>query len=106
MKKKLLLAISVAGLALASAKSYSITLFQPAMFGTTQLAAGSYKVEIDGGKAVIHSGKKDVCEAPVKVENAESKYDTTAVRFDNTGGQMRIQEIHVGGSKTKLVFNE
>jgi hypothetical protein len=105
MKKKILLAIGVAGLALASAKSYSITLFQPAMFGATQLAAGSYKVEVDGNKAVVRSGKQ-VCEAPVKVENADSKYSTTAVRFDNTGGQMRIQEIHVGGSKTKLVFNE
>lgn len=105
MKKKLLLAISVAGLALASGKSYSITLFQPAMFGGTQLAAGAYKVEVDGGKAVIRNGKK-VCEAPVKVENAENKYDSTAVRFDNADGQMHIQEIHVGGSRTKLVFNE
>ena len=105
MKKKLLLAISVAGLALASAKSYSITLFQPAMFGGTQLSAGSYKIEVDGDKAVIHKGK-DTCEAPVKVETADSKYSTTAVRFDNAGGQMRIQEVHVGGSKTKLVFNE
>lgn len=105
MKKTILLAISVAGLALASGKSYSITLFQPAMFGATQLAAGNYKVEVDGSKAVVHNGK-DVCEAPVKTETADSKYPTTAVRFDNAGGQMRIQEIHVGGSKTKLVFNE
>ena len=105
MKKKLLLAISVAGLALASGKSYSITLYQPAQFGASKLPAGQYRVEVDGAKAVIHHGK-EVCEAPVKVENTENKYDTTAVRFDNAAGDMRIVEIHVGGSKTKLVFNE
>ena len=60
---------------------------------------------MDGDKAVIRNGKK-VCEAPVKVENADSKYSTTAVRFNNADGEMHIQEIHVGGSKTKLVFNE
>jgi hypothetical protein len=105
MKKTILLAIGVAALALASVKSYSISLYEPAMFGASQLAAGNYKLEIDGDKAVIHRGKQ-VCEAPVKVENADSKYSATSVVLNTAGGQRRIQEIHVGGSKTKLLFNE
>lgn len=105
MKKKLLLAISVAGLAVASAKSYSINLFQPAMLGSTELAAGEYKVEVVDQKAVVRNGKIHG-EARVKEETADSKYSTTTVRFSNGDGKMHIQEIHVGGTKTKLVFNE
>jgi hypothetical protein len=107
MKKNLLLAISVAALAVASAsaKSYSVTLYEPAMLGNTALTPGEYKVEVADQKATVRNGKMH-CEAPVKVESADNKYSTTTVRFSNEDGKMHIQEIHVGGSKTKLVFNE
>jgi len=87
MKKQLLLALAVAGLALASAKSYSINLSQPAMLGATTLAPGDYRVEVVDQKA-------------------DTKYNATSVRFDVADGKMHIQEIHIGGTKTKLVFNE
>jgi len=106
MKKKLLLAIGVAGLAFASARSFSVNLSQPALLGSTELAAGDYKVEVVDQKAVIRSGGKTQCEAPVKVENADNKYNATTVRFNNGDGKMHIQEIHIGGTRTKLVFNE
>jgi hypothetical protein len=107
MKKKFLLAIAVAGLAIASAKTkaYSIQLYEPAMLGNTTLTPGEYKVEVDGDKAMVRNGKIQ-SEAPVKVESADTKYNTTSVRFSNADGKMHIQEIHVGGSRTKLVFNE
>jgi hypothetical protein len=107
MKKKFLLAISVAALAVASAsaKSYSIQLFEPAVLAGTPLTPGEYKVQVEDQKAVVSNGKVH-CEAPVKVETADMKYGTTTVRFSNADGKMHIQEIHVGGSKTKLVFNE
>lgn len=105
MRKRILLMISVAGLALAGTKSYSIDLYQPTLLGGTQLAAGSYRVEVDGDKAMVRKGKT-VCEAPVKVEQASSKYDSTSVVFSNGDGKMHLQEIHVGGTKTKLVFQE
>lgn len=110
MKKKFLLAISVAALATvgasAKAKAYTIQIYQPAVLGSMTLAPGEYKVEVDGDKAVVHNGKTEEGEAPVKVEAADTKYNTTTVRFSNGDGKMHIQEIHVGGSKTKLVFNE
>jgi len=107
MKKKFLLAISVFALAVASAsaKSYSIQLFEPAMLGNMALAPGDYKVQVEDQKAVVTNGKVH-CEAPVKVESGDAKYGSTTVRFANADGKMHIQEIHVGGSKTKLVFNE
>ncbi len=105
MKKILLIALGVAGLAMAGGKSYSFTLYEPALLGPMKLAPGDYQVSVADQKAVVRSGKTR-CEAAVKIESAENKYGTTTVRFDNADGKMHIQEIHVGGTKTKLVFNE
>lgn len=107
MKKNILLAIGVAGLlaASAAAKSYSVTLFQPAVLGNMTLQPGDYKVDVVDQKAVLTNGKTR-CEAPVKVENGDTKYNSTTVRFANGDGKMHVQEIHIGGSKTRLVFNE
>lgn len=105
MKKILLLTIGLAALVLAATKSYSFKLFEPALLGATQLAPGEYQVSVVDQNAVIRNGKKE-CEAPVKVETTESKYPSTTVRFGNGDGKMHIQEIHIGGTKTKLVFNE
>ena len=103
--KKLLLLFAVAGLAVASAKTYEIDLFQPAMLGDISLAPGHYSVDVDGTKAVFRNGKIHG-EAPVKMQDAETKYNRTSVLLANNGGQMHIQEIHIGGSKIKLLFTE
>jgi|SRR5581483_1204712 len=107
MKKNILLAIGVAGLAVASAsaKSYSVELYQPAVLGSMTLKPGEYKLDVNDQKAVLHNGSVR-CEAPVKMETADTKYNSTTVRFSNGDGKMRIEEIHLGGTKTKLVFNE
>lgn len=105
MIRKLVLAFALAGLAVASAKSYSIDLFAPALLGNMELKPGHYSVDIVDQKAVIRNGKIHG-EAPVKVETMEQKYPKTAVRFSVADGRMHIQEIHVGGSTTKIVFME
>lgn len=105
MMKRLLLVFAIVGLAVASTKTYTITLLQPAVLGDMQLAPGDYKVEVVDQKAIIRNGKMHG-EAPVKVEEADTKYNSTSVRLDNSGGKMHLQEIHIGGSKTKLVFAE
>jgi|SRR5215467_8537543 hypothetical protein len=105
MKKILLIAMGVAGLAVAGGKSYSFTLYEPALLGPMKLAPGDYQVSVTDQKAVIRSGKTH-CEAAVRIETAGNKYGSTTVRFENGDGKMHIQEIHVGGTKTRLVFNE
>ena len=105
MKKTLLLAMGIAGLALASTKPVSIQLSTPAVLGTTTLAPGEYRVEVVGEKAVVRNGRKE-CEAPVQVKEGDVKYNATAVRYETGDGKMHIQEIHIGGTKTKLVFSE
>ena len=53
-----------------------------------------------------HSRRQGGGESPVKEETGDTRYLTTTVRFDNASGKMRIQEIHLGGTSTKLVLNE
>lgn len=107
MRIRLLLAFLglVAGLAVASAKTYSIDLFQPVMLGGTQLKPGHYTVEVQGDKAVLRNGKLEG-EAAVKMEDNAQKYERTSVVLLKDGGEMHIQEIHIGGTKMKLVFAE
>ena len=105
MKSKLLLCLAIAGLAAASAKSYTVSLFEPVMVGKTELKPGDYKVEVVDQKAIVRNGKVEV-QSPVKVENGDTKFSTTSVRVANAGGKMRLVEIRLGGTNTKLVLGE
>ena len=104
--RKVLLSFAVVALAAVDgAKSYTVNLFEPAVIGSTELKPGEYKVEVVDQKAVIRNGKLHG-EFPVKVENGNSKYNTTTVRFANGDGRLHVQEIRLGGTVTKLVFSE
>ena len=105
MIKNILVLFTVLGLAAAaSAKSYSITLYEPSVIGGAELKPGDYTLELKDEKVVIKRGKQ-MGEAPVKVETADSKYSSTKVRYRNGDGKYRIQEIHLGGTNMKLVVN-
>lgn len=105
MKKLICLFATLAlTLAVAAEKSYKITLAEPASLNGTQLQPGDYRVQMEGDKAMLKMGKTMV-EAPAKVESAEHKYPVTSVDFENTNGKLRISEIHVGGTNTRIVFS-
>ena len=95
----------VSGFAIASAKTYDILLSSPTKAGSVQLKAGQYKLKIDGANAIftdINSSKSFT--TPVKVENSDQKFDDTRVQTTKDGDGERIEEIDLGGSKTKLGF--
>lgn len=105
MKKTMLFVCLLAGLALASTKSFTVTLFEPATIGGTELKAGDYKCELQNEKIVLKHGHESA-EAAVKVEtNAEGKYASTAVTYADANGSHKVQEIRVGGTNMKLVLN-
>ncbi|HUJ23483.1 MAG TPA: hypothetical protein VLX58_18245 [Bryobacteraceae bacterium] len=105
MRKHLLVLCAALGLAAAAgAKSYSITLFERSEIGGAELKPGDYTLELKNEKVVIHRGK-EAGEAPVKVETAETKYNSTTVRYRNGDGKYHIQEIHLGGTNLRLVVN-
>ena len=103
MTKKVLLSFATLAIAVASAASHRITLFQPTIVGNTELKAGDYKLTLQDNKAIISQGKTSV-EAQVKTETADSKFSSTSVRFRNGDGKYHVQEIRLGGTTTKLVF--
>ena len=104
MTRKLLLSFATMALAVASAaSSHKITLFQPSLVNGTELKPGEYKVTVQDNKAIISSGKTSV-EANVKTETADSKFSSTTVRYRNGDGKYRLQEIRLGGTTTRLVF--
>ena len=66
--------------------------------------AGDYKLEVNDQTAVIRQGKVQT-ESPVKVEENDTRFAATAVRYVNsTDGKVHIQEIRIGGTRTRLVF--
>jgi hypothetical protein len=104
--KKLMLGFTTIALAIASAAAnYKITLFQPSIIAGTELKPGQYKIEVNENKAIVKNGKT-VVEANVKVETGDEKYSSTSVRYANADGKYTVQEIRLGGTNTKLVFND
>ena len=99
--KKFAIAFATLALAVASAaSSHNVTLFQPTVINGTELKPGDYKVEVDGNKAIFKQGKKSV-EATVKVEENAEKYGANSARYLEGS---RLQELRIGGTHTKLVF--
>ncbi|MBZ5586304.1 MAG: hypothetical protein LAQ30_29780 [Acidobacteriia bacterium] len=103
MKRRFALLFALVALAAASAKTYSIHLYQPAMLGNSELAAGDYKLEVDGQKAVLKNGRIDA-EAPVKIETTGKKFASNTVRMEDHDGKMHIVAIGLSGTTTRLVF--
>lgn len=104
--KKVLFAFVTVALAVGSAASnvYHIMLAESAWVGGNQLKPGDYKIQMDGNKAVITKGKS-VVEAPAKAENADHKYASTQVQINEAGTKARIEEIRVGGTNMRIIFD-
>ena len=102
--RALFLCLLITAISFAAGSSYRVTLFQSSVVSGTELQPGDYKLELKDNKAVITKGKQSV-EAEVKVETGENKFNSTSVRYMNAEGKMKVQEIRLGGTKTKLVFN-
>jgi len=103
MTKRVLFVFLVLAIAVACAKTYRVTLFQPSVIAGAELKPGEYQFVLKDTTLVVKSGKQLV-ETTVKVENADSKFGSTAVRYASGEGN-KVQEIRLGGTKLKLVFN-
>jgi hypothetical protein len=100
--------LSVAALtmgAVGQAATYHVTLLKPTVVAGQELKPGEYKVEVNNSTAVISRGKQSV-EAKVKTESTDKKNDATSVRYYKDGDKYKLQEIVIGGSKTKLVVQQ
>ena len=105
--RKLQLTLAMLTLSLmsfAGGNTYHFTLQEPASFNGTALQPGDYKIAVDANKATLKIGKT-VVEAPAKLETGDHKYPTTTVSFDDTASRKSITEIHIGGSRTRIVIS-
>lgn len=103
MKKTLMICMAAMTMAVAQAATYKVQLFQPSTVAGSELKPGEYSIEVNDSTAVIKKGKESV-QAPVRVESVDNKYSSTSVRYANSDGKYKVQEIRLGGTKTKLVF--
>jgi hypothetical protein len=101
MIQRISFAMATFALMVASAAgTYKVTIFDKSMLNGKELKPGEYKLEVkDDHTAVLKQGK-NVVEVPVKVETTEKKVNTTSVKYVNGA----ISEIRIGGTTTKLVF--
>jgi hypothetical protein len=97
--------LSFAPLAILSAgtPSYKVTLTETAVIGNSVMKAGDYKIVVAGDKATLTSGKTTV-EVPVKVETGDKKFAYTSIECRQDAGKNLLEDIHVGGTSTTLVF--
>lgn len=99
-----LLGFSLSAGSLPGTKQFSITLVQPVQVGSVKLAAGDYKLKVNGGTATFINRSRKEFTAPVKVEQLAKKAPTTAVETKDTNGTSAITAIDIGGADFKLVF--
>src|SRR5215471_1738923 len=108
MKKSFVLGavLSLAGLCFAGQKSYDVIFSAPASVSGVKLAAGEYKVKVDGANAVFTDSKSKTVTAPVKVGTGTKKYSYTAVDATKDGDVDKVNAIEFGGSTTRLEFTK
>ena len=107
-KTSILLAgvLSLSGLAVAGSKSYDISLPVAAKAGAVQLAAGDYKLKIDGTTATfVEPQTRKTFTAPIKMVSAPHKFNYTAVETSPDAGAERITAIDLAGSTNKVEFS-
>ena len=107
-KRIAVLALVLVGLLLAGsktgAKTYTITVSDPAMAGSTQLKGGEYRLKVDGAQAVLTDKEGKRIDTTATVETVERKFDRTALITTSTDGTNRILSIELGGSTNRVVF--
>jgi hypothetical protein len=100
MIRKLACGFAFAAIGLVNAaNNYSVTFYNPVVVNGTTLKPGDYSLEIKENTAIIKQGKV-MAQAPVKIENSDKKFSSNTVRLSGT----RIEEIRLGGTHTRLVF--
>ena len=105
MTKKILISFALAALSVASAETFRVTLFAPTVVQGKQLKTGDYQLTVKDTTVVMVKGKTKV-EVPAKVVNTtEKKFDQTRIFYSEDKGKYSIQEIEIGGTRTKLMFD-
>lgn len=99
-------AVGISAAALASAKTYQITIETPAKAGNVELQPGQYKLKVEGSQAVFTDSHDKSFTVPAKLENVDRKFSYTTIETANQGGMDTIQAIDLGDSNTQLKLGQ
>jgi hypothetical protein len=98
-----------------AAPSGEIVFSGPAVAGTAQLKAGSYRVSVKGTNvtftqydptpAQADPPKSKPATTTAKVETADKKFDSTTSGVTTEGNVIHVHTIALGGTKTRLNFD-
>ena len=101
MLRKLLFSSITVGVIIATAGSnnYHVQISQDSVVNGKSIKAGDYRLEMQNNMAVIKQGKQTI-EVPAHAESVANKFASTEIEYRDN----KIQEIRVGGSRTKIVF--
>jgi len=109
MTKKSLLfigALALSTVAFAGPKSYEIVIIAPTQAGAAQLAAGEYRLQVEGTNAIFTNiDNNHSFVTSVKIETTQ-KHALTAVETTTDAGNAHITSIDLGGSTETLQFGE
>ncbi len=104
MKKVTLAGLTLAVAAFAASNTFHVTFDSAAWIGTFEVKPGNYKIQIEGDKAILKSGK-NVIEVPAKLESAEHKFQTNSVVINTIDHKQKVEEIQIGGTNERIVFS-
>jgi len=105
MRLKSLVVFAILGLSVASAKTFQITLDSMSKAGSAELKPGTYDVALDASKVrFVDPSTQKAIETTAKIVNVDKKFRYTAVETKQENGGTQIQEIDLGGTKTKIQF--
>jgi hypothetical protein len=100
-----LLLFAALGLSIASAKSYDVTFDSASKVGNVELKAGKYSLLVmDNTKVKFTSANGEAVEANAKVSTVDKKFQATQVDMKQVNGTAQVNEIDLGGTKTKILF--
>ena len=115
MKLKVFAVAILASMACFAAPSGEIVFSGPAVAGTAQLAAGHYKVELNGTTVTFtpidvtpaqsSPSKAGKVTTEAKVENGDKKFDSTIAENTKEGNVTHVHSIQLESTKIRLIFN-
>jgi hypothetical protein len=102
-----LILFAALGLSVASAKIFDVTLETAAKAGSVELKAGKYGVELmEGSKVRFKAANGQAIEVNAKLSTVQKKFDATQVTVTQGNGTAQLNEIDLGGTKTKIEFEQ
>jgi hypothetical protein len=103
MRKVMFAVATLALTAFAASNTFHVQIDETAWIGGTEVQPGEYKVQMQGDKAILKMGKT-VIEVPAKMETVERKFATSGVVMQTVDHKQKVQEIQIGGTKDRIVF--